>query len=366
MSEENENREEKTPTEEENQKIKNILLDTIQQYAENVYTPEQIDEMLQTLEKLQEKTDAEIRQEAEILVKYQMPAEINEKNAVGVGFHPYPPQNTMQKNVGVDAPVYPSTKDFPKEIEENQETEQMTVEKKEQTQEVPEDVVKVCMKLGITKIKGYFYVNAKQLGEKVDNIVVNQNGGNVLMLEVADSSRLGAADRYYGIQDERMILRGTQDEEMEEVTEKANRPPANGKLVEPLKKDNPTYVEFSDSEGMLIQERLEDKMNLSVQDLENYKKEVEKLLDKYSQNVVAIIENPMLEEGQKNELLAENDSNFNRLLTEMTKKYGIDKSDEKSIQSQKKESVQEKIEKEAEDDESDSHETWWKNQRMKK
>ena len=74
----------------------------------------------------------------------------------------------------------------------------------------------------------------------------------------------------------------------------------------------------------------------------------------------------MIVEVQKNELLAENDSNFNRLLTEMTKKYGIDKSDEKSIQSQKKESVQEKIEKEAEDDESDSHETWWKNQRMKK
>ncbi len=361
MSEENENREEKTPTEEENQKIKNILLDTIQQYAENVYTPEQIDEMLQTLEKLQEKTDAEIRQEAEILVKYQMPAEINEKN-----------------NVRVDDPVYPSRKDLPEE-EKNIELEKSQTEEKEeqqiivgkeaepeQAQEIPEDVAKACMKLGITQIKGYFYVNAKQLGEKVDNIVVNQNGGNVLILEVADSSRLGAADRYYGIQDERMILRGTQDEEMEEVTEKANRPPANGKLVEPLKKDNPTYVEFSDSEGMLIQERLEDKMNLSVQDLENYKKEVEKLLDKYSQNVVAIIENPMLEEGQKNELLAENDNHFNRLLTEMTQKYGIDKSDEKSIQSQKKEYVQEKIEKEEEDDEPDPHTTWLRNYYMTK
>lgn len=353
--------EEKMPTEQEKQKIRDILLETINQYAENVYTPEQIDEMLQTLEKSQEKTDVEIRQEAEMLVKYQKPAEINEKN-----------------NVGVDDPVYPSRKDLPEE-EKNIELEKSQTEEKEeqqiivgkeaepeQAQEIPEDVAKACMKLGITQIKGYFYVNAKQLSEKVDNIVVNQNGGNVLMLEVADSSRLGAADRYYGIQDERMILRGTQDEEMEEVTERSNRPPTNGKLVEPLKKDNPTYVEFSDSEGMLIQERLEDNMNLSVQDLENYKKQVEKLLDKYSQNVVAITENPMLEEGQKNKLLAENDSNFNRLLTEMTKKYGIDKSDEKSIQSQKKESVQEKIEKEAEDDESDSHETWWKNQRMKK
>lgn len=343
MSEENENREEKTPTEEENQKIKNILLETIQQYAENVYTPEQIDEMLQTLEKSQEKTDIEIRQEAEILVKYQMPAEINEKN-----------------NVGVDDPVYPPTKDSPKQ------TEQITVgkEEPEQAREVPEDVVKACMKLGITHIKGYFYVNAKQLGEKVDNIAVNQNGGKVLMLEVADSSRLGAADRYYGVQDERMILRGTQDEEMEEVTERSNRPPVDGKLVEPLKKDNPTYVEFSDSEGMLIQERLEDNMNLSVQDLENYKKEVEKLLDKYSQNVVAITENPMLEEEQKNGLLAENDNNFNRLLTEMTQKYGIDKSDERSIQLQKKEYVQEKMEEPEEEE--DRHTEWWKNQRMKK
>lgn len=350
MSEENENLEQKLPTNEENQKIKNILLETINQYAQNVYTTEQIDEMLQTLENWQEKTDEEIRQKAEILVKYQMPAQINEKNAVGV-----------------DDPVYPPTKDLPKETEENQEeAEQITVgkEEPEQTQEVPEDVVKACMKLGVTQIKGYFYVNAKQLSEKVDNIPVNQNGGKVLLIEVADSSRLGAADRYYGMQDDRMILRGTQDEEMEEVTEKSNRPPADGKLVEPLKKDNPTYVEFSDSEGLLIQEKLEDKMNLSVQDLENYKKEVEELLEKYSQNVAEITENSLIDEEQKNQLLRENDNNFDRLITDMTQKYGIDLSDVKSIQLQKNEYVQEKLEET--DEEDDRHTAWWKNQRMKK
>lgn len=318
MSEENENL----------QKMKNILLETINEYAENVYTLEQINEMLQELEEgdWQEKTDEEIRQQAERLVKYNMPAKVNEEN----------------ENITIG----------------NEESEP----KKE---EVPEDVVKACMKLGVTQIKGYFYVNAKQLGEKVDNIPVNANGGKVLMIEVADSSRLGAADRYYGMQDERMILHGTQDEEMEEVTEKSNRPPTNGKLVEPLKKDNPTYVEFSDSEGMLIQERLEDKMNLSVQDLENYKKEVEKLLDKYSQNKIAICENPLIENEQKSQLLLENNENFNRLIEDMGRQYGIDKSDVKSIHLQTTEHTKEEIEQQ-EDDEPDPHEIWWKQQRMKK
>ena len=50
----------------------------------------------------------------------------------------------------------------------------------------------------------------------------------------------------------------------------------------------------------------------------------------------------------------------------MTQKYGIDKSDEKSIQSQKKEYVQEKIEKEEEDDEPDPHTTWLRNYYMTK
>ena len=66
-----------------------------------------------------------------------------------------------------------------------------------------------------------------------------------------------------------MVLWSNQNEEMEEVTQRGARPPVDGKLIEPLKRDDPTYVEFSCSEGMVVEEKLEENLNVSVQALES-------------------------------------------------------------------------------------------------
>ncbi len=334
------------------EKIEKSLLVQIEQYAKNVYSPNQIKEMIEqmmpkTLEQMSQRItikDEELDKKAEKLVKYDKIDEINQRNG--------------------------KSKKERQQLESKKETQTVVIgqqEEKEKHEKVPEDVVQACQKLGITQIKGYFYVNAKQLEDKIDEISVNPNAGRVLMIKVANTSNLAGPDRYFGIQNNRMILYGTQDKQMEQVVQNKATPPIDGKLIEPLQKNNPTYVEFSDSERLLVDEKLEENMNLSLQDLENYKKQIEQLLEQYSQNVIAIEENNLLNAQQKKEMLLQNNQNFERLNAQVAQKYGIDKSDVKAINLQKtkyQQDVQEQLETEDEE-EPDPHEQWWEKQRRK-
>ena len=334
------------------EKIEKSLLVQIEQYAKNVYSPNQIKEMIEqmmpkTLEQMSQQItikDEELDKKAEKLVKYDKIDEINQRNG--------------------------KSKKERQQLESKKETQTVVIgqqEEKEKHEKVPEDVVQACQKLGITQIKGYFYVNAKQLEDKIDAISVNPNAGRVLMIKVANTSNLAGPDRYFGIQNNRMILYGTQDKQMEQVVQNKATPPIDGKLIEPLQKNNPTYVEFSDSERLLVDEKLEENMNLSLQDLENYKKQIEQLLEQYSQNVIAIEENNLLNAQQKKEMLLQNNQNFERLNAQVAQKYGIDKSDVKAINLQKtkyQQDVQEQLENEDEE-EPDPHEQWWEKQRRK-
>lgn len=334
------------------EKIEKSLLVQIEQYAKNVYSPNQIKEMIEqmmpkTLEQMSQRItikDEELDKKAEKLVKYDKIDEINQRNG--------------------------KSKKERQQLESKKETQTVVIgqqEEKEKHEKVPEDVVQACQKLGITQIKGYFYVNAKQLEDKIDAISVNPNAGRVLMIKVANTSNLAGPDRYFGIQNNRMILYGTQDKQMEQVVQNKATPPIDGKLIEPLQKNNPTYVEFSDSERLIVNEKLEENMNLSLQDLENYKKQIEQLLEQYSQNVIAIEENNLLNAQQKKEMLLQNNQNFERLNAQVAQKYGIDKSDVKAINLQKtkyQQDVQEQLENEDEE-EPDPHEQWWEKQRRK-
>lgn len=305
-------------------KIKQELQKNIEQYAENIYSPKQIREMteqmmpktLDDMDKLATQGEKAIHEKAERLVKVEKPNEINRENG--------------------------KTESQRMELEEESRTHKG---QQEDTKEVPEDVAKACMKLGITELKGYFYVDARQLSDKVDNVAVNENGGKVLMLETANTSDAIGPDRYFGVQDERMVLYGTQDREVEEVTNRGTIPPVDGKLVEPLKKDNPTYIEFSNAEGMYVKEKLEENMNLSVQDLENYKKEVEELLENYSAQVYRIEDKFLANNEEKARELSENNLAYDRMNVELAKKYGIDRSDVKSINLQTTEYTEDRTEK---------------------
>lgn len=323
---------------------KEILLPAEEEKLIDQMVPEHLSQMEEFVEQGMDETEIEIR------ARKVVDRKVDEKNA----------GNGISKR---------QRQEVEREKRDNRVKKEPNEEISEKNQELPEDVVKAATKLGVTKVKGYFYVNAKQLADKVENTPVKEDGKRVLILEVANGNAIDGPDRYYGFQEERMVLWSNQNEEMEEVTQRGARPPVDGKLIEPLKRDDPTYVEFSSSEGMVVEEKLEENLNLSVQALESYKQEIEELLKHYAQNIVAIQENESLDDDQKRELLFQNSQNFERLNEQLAQKYGIDFCNVKTINLQKTEyhqEVEKEIEEEEEEEELDPHEEWWKNQRKMK
>ena len=209
----------------------------------------------------------------------------------------------------------------------NKDEEQVTIGQ-EENETIPGDVEKACRKLGVTQVKSYFYVNANELADKVDGTRVNKNGNRVLMLEIADSSNLEGPNKYYGFQDDRMVSYGTENQEVRDVTGNVTQ---MGKVVKPLKLQSPEYVEYKDSEGLVIREQIDEKSDLSVQEIENYKKSMEKTLEKYSQNIYMIKYNSNLSPEQKIEQIQKIDDWCDKETTDIALKNNISLNDDKNI-----------------------------------
>lgn len=217
------------------------------------------------------------------------------------------------------------------ELEEDSEKEEevgLEDEKEEKTDDIPQDVKEACQKLGINKIRGYFYVNASDLGNKVDNTMVNKFGNRVLMLEVP-SEKLEGPNKYYGMQDNRMVVYGNEDQAVREVTGNVTK---MGKVVEPLKLQEPKEVKFDNKDGMVVNERLDDNMELSVQEANNYREEMEKLLEKYSREVELLKEDDDMELNEKLEKMRQNDGEFFSQANSIAQKYDISIDDRENIQ----------------------------------
>lgn len=232
-----------------------------------------------------------------------------------------------------------------REALENKNKDKKEVEIGQEEKETgPEDVVKACRSLGVTQIKSYFYVNASELGDKVDGTRVNKNGNRVLMLEVADGSNLEGPNKYYGFQDNRMISYGTENQEVRDVTGNVTQ---MGKVVKPLKLQSPEYIEYTDSEGLVIREQIDDKMDLSVQEIENYKRDMEKVLEKYSQNIYMIKYNSNLSPEQKIEQIQKIDDWCDKETTQIALENDISLNDDKNIDNatdEHTEDIQEEVE----------------------
>lgn len=209
----------------------------------------------------------------------------------------------------------------------NGEKEEVTVGQEPESK-VPTDVEKACRRLGVTKIRSYFYVNASELGDKVDGTRVNKNGNRVLMLEVADTSNVEGPNKYYGMQDEKMVLYGTENQEVRDLTGNVTQ---MGKVVKPLKLQSPEYIEYRDSEGLVIREQIDEKADLSVQEIENYKKDMEKTLEKYSQNIYMIKYNSNLSPEQKIEQIQKIDDWCDKETTQIALENDISLNDDRNI-----------------------------------
>lgn len=234
-------------------------------------------------------------------------------------------EETVKKVTGESNKDGKTNEEEPKVMLANENTENSKGSK------LPEDVEKACARLGITQLKGYYYVNPVELGNKIDNVPVNKYAGRVLILEESKGANVTEPDRYYGVQDEKLVLYGGKnDEAMEEITERGSRPPVDGSTLSPLKKDNGTYVEYSKN-GINISEKIEEKFDLSYQELEEYKKKQEELLDKFASEVNQTIEDDTLSEEEKNIKLDEiRDENYSANV-KLGQDYGIDYSDTRAI-----------------------------------
>lgn len=200
--------------------------------------------------------------------------------------------------------------------------------KKGSSVEIPEDVKKACEKLGVTHIKSYFYVAAAQLDDKVDNTHTNKNQGKVLMLEIPDESRISGPNRYFGLQGEKLVLWGNEDEAVNRVVGPGT--PKEGKYIEPLKENNPTMVEFNSSHGLSIKEEIKDQSDVSIQKKLEYKDEIEELLEKYVMNLEKI-ENSKMSAEQKQIELQKIDANFDINFDKITKESGINKNNVENV-----------------------------------
>lgn len=292
------------------QRIQKQLKTSIEKYAKDVYSSKEIKEMMEDMmpktlddmEKLATKGDREISEKAERLVKVEKPDEINKKNGKSKA-----------------------------ERAELENADKVTIGQEKDGQadknEVPDDVQKACRKLNITHIKSYFYVEAAQLEEKIDGTRVDKNGSKVLMLEVEDSANVGGPNQYYGMQDDRMALYGTANSEVRDVTGNVTQ---MGKVVKPLKLESPEYIEYEDSEGLVIREQIDEKSDLSVQEINYYREEMEDILEKYSQNIY-MIKSSNLSPEKKVEEIQKIDDWCDKETTDSAIKYNISRTDDKNI-----------------------------------
>lgn len=236
------------------------------------------------------------------------------------------------------------------EHEDNTEEISIVNEKNEEDEKdnIPEDVRKACKKLGINKLKGYFYVNASELNSKVDNTLVNEYGNKVLMLEVP-TEKIEGPNKYYGIQDEKMVLYGNEDEAVRDVTGKTRM----GEVIEPLKLQEPKEVKFDNKDGMVVNEQLDDNKDMSVQEANAYREEMEELLEKYSQNLELISSDTSKSKQEKEKMIYDIKNKFSSDSTELANKYDIKDDDTKNIVTEVEENTNEKIQENRDRDDED-------------
>lgn len=292
------------------QRIQKQLEESIKKYAKDIYSAQEIKEMtedmmpktLDDMEKLATKGDREISEKAERLVKVEKPDEINRKNG----------KSKAERNEIENAGKVTIGQENDGQAEKN---------------EVPDDVQKACRKLNIMHIKSYFYVEAAQLEEKIDGTRVDKNGSKVLMIEVEDSANVGGPNKYYGMQDERMALYGTANSEVRKVTGNVTQ---MGKVVKPLKLESPEHIEYEDSEGLVIREQIDEKSDLSVQEINHYREEMEDILEKYSQNIYMIKSSDLSPEEKVKEIQRIDDK-CDKDTTKSALSHGIGRIDDENI-----------------------------------
>lgn len=219
-------------------------------------------------------------------------------------------------------------------------------DKEENDQNLPTDVINACKKLNISKIKGYFYVDANQLRKKIDNNLVNKDGEKVLIIETP-SEKIDGPNRYYGMQDEKMVLYGNEDQAVKEVTGNVTK---MGKVIEPLRIKEDKTIKYQDSDGLVINEQIDDNSELSVQEANNYREEMIEILEEYSKEIELIENDNSLNDKQKRQKIYEKGNEFYIRADKIADNYDIKPFDTDSVMDKIEKHEKEEIDEEGYND----------------
>ncbi len=286
-----------------NKTLRQKIRENIKKYAKDTLTPQEEEKMIdeigsKNLEDIEECITMD-EQEIDEKVKNAVNQKIDEKN---------------EENG--------KTKEERMELESKSKKKEQVKVEQEENRTVPEDVARACAKLGITNIKAFMYANGNEFATKTDIPYVNKNRGNVLIIRTEDEGK--DTDKYFVFQDGRLCVPGNEDEKIDQVARKSTQNMKNGTFIKPVEiDDEEQYVEYSDSQGLDIKEKLAENMNLSITDLENYKKEIQIELQKYSEELYKIQETAFLTDAQKDALYLEANKRFNTNNEKIAEKYGI-------------------------------------------
>ena len=239
-----------------------------------------------------------------------------------------------------------------KQVKDEEKEEDQKREQEVKQSNLPEHVVKYCLMAGIAVPKAVIDTKASEAADKIDEPRINRNGGNVTIIKTRDDSK--QTDKYLVFQDGKYIIPGTRDEKIDKVVGKRMQTSKNGAMIKPLEiDDEEQYFEYSDSQGLTIREKIEENLKISIEDLENYKREMQKELEQYSQEMYRIQETPFLSDAQKDALYAEANERFNSNNEKIAKECNVELNDVKAINLATDERTQEQIEKENDDEEYD-------------
>lgn len=241
-------------------------------------------------------------------------------------------------------------------IENKNMTEEAKEEQKKSINTLPKHIAKYCIMAGVIAPLAVIDTKATEAYDKIDEPRINRNGGNVTILKVRDDAK--SIDKYLVFQDNKLIIPGNRDEKIDKVVGKKMQNSKNGSFIKPLDIDEEEqYFEYTDSQGLVIKEKLEESLNLSIEDLEEYKKEIKYELEKFSQEFYKIDETPFASDAQKDELRAKVNEGFNENNEKIALKYNINFEDVKEINLVTDEHTEE-INNEFQDEDLEETEAW--------
>ena len=243
------------------------------------------------------------------------------------------------------------SQDERKQVEES---EQQKADKKENEKNslVSPEMLRQAYLLGYTKVKGVVLTKGSEAADKIEMPGINRNAGNVTILRLKDSGK--ETDKYLAFQGNRLVVPGNKDGEIDKLLGKDMKRYKDGTLIKPLEiEDEEQYLDY-DHDGVDINIKLQEGKDMSVDDLEEYKKKFKENMEKYFVKLYEIENDPLKSDAQKDKEYLEANKDFNIQNLEDAKVCNINIDDIKEINLETDERTKQQVDKEQDDEQKEN------------